>query len=193
MKGNINKRGILLILLVVFLLVCGSVAAYMFRQTPAVTNKFDKAVVSCEVHETVNGADTVYKDGKVTAKTKDSITVKNTGNIDAYIRVKIVSHWEDASGNIVAKASVTPSFTAGSGWLPGGSSTYYYAAPVAAGEFTGNLLQEESRIILSKSEDGCYQVVEIFAEAIQADPVSAVQNSWDVTIESNTKKITELK
>lgn len=167
MRQKVNKRRIILILLVALLLVCGSVAAFMIRQTPAVTNEFDKAYVACEAYET-------FSDNQ-----KTSITVTNTGNIDAYLRVKIISHWEDAKGTIVAKASVKPSFTLGDGWLTDGNGTYYYTTPVKSQASTGNLLS--SPIVLG-TEDGYYQVVEVFAEAIQAEPAKAAADSWGLSI-----------
>lgn len=171
MKKRITKDGIILILLIIAILICGAVSAFMFKQTDEITNKFDKAIVACEVQETFEN------------NVKSSIQVKNTGNIDAYLRIRLASHWEDSAGNIVAKASSIPSVTLADDWVVGSNNTYYYKKSVAPGELTGELLN--GSITLSKSEDGYYQVVEVFAEAIQAEPKKSVEESWSVTLDTD--------
>jgi hypothetical protein len=76
-----------------------------------------------------------------------------------------------------------PDITLADGWIKGSSNTYYYQNAVAPTELTDNLL--ESPIILEKDESGYMQVIEVFAEAIQSKPYSAVTDSWGVTIDSN--------
>ena len=170
-----NKHRILLVLLVaslsVLLILCGTVLAYMFRQTEYVDNEFTPAIVSCSVVEEFDGVQ------------KASIRVQNTGNIDSYLRVKLVSYWVDADGNIVAKPSKLPEITLASEWIKGGNNTYYYQTPVAPSELTETLLS--APIILEKDENGYLQVVEVFAEAIQSKPLGAVTDSWGVNIDSN--------
>jgi hypothetical protein len=162
---------ILIITLVGALMLCGTVLAYMFRQTEYEDNQFTPADVSCDVVETFNG------------ERKSSIQVQNTGNIDAYLRVRFVSYWVDTNGNIVSKPSSMPDITLADGWIKGSSNTYYYQDAVAPTELTDNLLA--SPIILEKDESGYMQVIEVFAEAIQSKPYSAVTDSWGVTIDSS--------
>lgn len=159
---------IALVLLLVLLLLCGTAFAYMFRQTQLQENQLTPASVSCRVAETFNGT------------AKSSITVENTGNIASFIRVRFVSYWVDEDGNTVGKASEMPTIQTKSGWLTGSNHTYYYAIPVAAGGSTPELLA--APIVLSVSEEGYLQVVEVFAEAIQSEPERSVETSWDVTV-----------
>ena len=101
------------------------------------------------------------------------------------MRVRLVSYWVDsATGAIAAKPSPAVSFTPGSGWVAGSGSgnTYYYQVPVAPGDTTNELLGSE---ITLTSLDGLVQVVEVFAEAIQAQPTTAVTDSWGVTLSSS--------
>ena len=167
-------RKILLVLLACSLTLTitllGSVFAYMFKQTEEVTNDLVPARVSCVVQETFDGT------------VKSSVAVKNTGNIDAYLRVRPVSYWVNAEGNIVGKKSSMPGFTVADGWIKGTNDTYYYNTPIAPGASTPNLLA--SSITLA-SEDGYRQVVEVFAEAIQSKPTGAVTSSWGVTLDEN--------
>ena len=170
-----KKSRILLIILiaslVVSLILCGTVLAYMFKQTEYKNNEFIPANVSCKVVEEFNG------------KQKTSIKVKNTGNIDAYLRVRFVSYWVDSDGNVVAKPSSMPEINMAAGWLKGENNTYYYKTPVSPTNQTESLLS--SPIILQNDADGYMQVIDVFAEAIQSKPHNAVSDSWGVVIDSN--------
>lgn len=165
---NKKNRFLIPVILAVAVL-CGSVYAYMYRKSMAVDNTFIPAYVDCVVNED-------FADNK-----KTSITVENTGNIDAYIRVRLVSYWIDESGAIVSKSSEMPTFGIADDWIPdAGNYTYYYTKKVAPDAFTTTLL--DSDITLRLSSEGYRQVVEVFAEAIQAEPDEAVTDSWNVTI-----------
>ena len=156
----------------------GTVFSYMFRRTEEKNNRFDTAKVSCGVQE--------LTDENVTEKT--SIKVKNTGNIDAYLRVRLVSYWvqtaEDGDPEIAGKPSITPAVEPGEGWIAGPSNTYYYQNPVSPNDLTNELLS--SKITL-REDDGYRQVIEVFAEAIQSKPASSVMESWNVTLDADGK------
>ncbi|MBQ8663402.1 MAG: hypothetical protein IJ471_06055 [Eubacterium sp.] len=172
-------RGLLiLVLILIAVTACGSVYAYMFKQTEEKKNQFTPAQVSCEVVE--------QTDTPLTQK--NSIKVKNTSNIDAYLRVRLVSYWVNDLGDgnyeIVAKESELPEITPMNGWIKGSNDTYYYTIPVAPESQSPNNLTTEllnASIVLTE-EDGYKQVIEVFAEAIQSEPQSAVTNSWGVTL-----------
>ena len=85
-----NRRFHVLYLAAVILLslaIVGTVAAYMFRVTQTEENLFVPAQVSCAVYETADDA--------MTRKT--GITVENTSNISAYLRLRLVTYWVDTS------------------------------------------------------------------------------------------------
>lgn len=173
-------RKILLILLALSLLLTvtmvGSVFAYMFHRTETVTNDLIPARVSCQVIE------------EFANNTKSSITVKNTGNIDAYLRVRLVTYWVNEQGEIVAEPSQMPEIRFNNGWLRGTGDTYYYSSPVAPDQTpTVDLLEET--ITLTTANDGKYrQVIEVFAEAIQAKPAGAVEDAWpEVDVDADGK------
>lgn len=162
---------IILITISVSLMLCGTVMAYMFHQTQYEDNHFTPAYVSCTVEEEFDG------------QQKTSIKVLNTGNIDAYIRVRLVSYWVDTEGKIVAKPSEMPIINLASGWLSGANNTYYYQSPVDDESSTNDLLS--STITLDKDMDGNLQVVEVFAEAMQSKPIEAVSTNWGVAIDES--------
>ena len=78
MERKILKTAIF-ILSIVLVLLCGTTFALMYRQTQSVNNQLEAAYVACTVEESFNG------------QTKTEIAVKNTGNIDAYLRLRLVS------------------------------------------------------------------------------------------------------
>ena len=83
---------------------------------------------------------------------------------------------------VVSKASkgLTVSYNK-SDWLEDGD-TYYYTKPVQPGQSTTELLN--ASIQLTK-DGGNYQVVDVFAEAIQSLPIDAVESAWGVVINGN--------
>ena len=168
----------ILVLLLLTAAITGTAFAYMFKQTEYKDNQFIPANVSCVVHEkTDNDIDVT----NITKKT--SIKVENTGNIPAYIRVRLVTYWVKDIGEgkveITGRASEMPEISTATGWVPGSNNTYYYRAPVKAGEFTGELLGPSIEL----EKDGDYlQVIEVFAEAIQSAPSGAVTSAWSVTL-----------
>ena len=158
-------------LLLALLLVCGSVFAYMFMRTDTKGTDFIPAQVSCKVYSP-------ELDDAV-----DSITVENTSNIYAYLRVRLVTYWVDGDGNVAPKPSPTLTVSYNStDWIKGSGNTFYYKVPVAPDGFTTNLLTAP---ITLGTEDGYNQEVDIFGEAIQAYPEAAAEGSWLVEVTSD--------
>lgn len=170
-----NKYIILLVVIALIIVFSSTVIAYMSKQTDYKENTFIPAAVSCKVIETTNDA--------VSEKTE--IKVKNTSNIPVYIRVRLVSYWEN-NNNIIAKQSPELEFDYSNDWIKGENDTYYYKKTVAPDEFTLNLLAESSIIELQEDSEGNNQVIEVFAEAIQSNPSKSIINSWNVIIDKNS-------
>lgn len=169
-----NLIRIVIVLTVVLVLLCGTTLALMFRQTSLVTNAFETAIVDCQVHEQTDT-------GSVMASAKSSITVENTGNIPAYIRVRFVSYWVDGEGHVVGKASEMPVISYDETTWFEQNGIYYCRTPIAVGGFTPELLQSGKTIVLrTDTETGYRQVLEVFADAIQSEPHKAVTQSWNV-------------
>ena len=136
----------------------GGTVAYIVTNTSAVKNEFTPGQVSCLIEETFSGG------------IKSVVTVKNTGNTPAYIRVAVVGNAIDADGKVTGNYS--PVISLGDGWVQSGNY-YYYTSPVSPSASTGNLLS--GNISVSAS-----QQVTILADAIQATPVDAVTSAWGV-------------
>lgn len=181
---NKRTRTALILIGVITLLavLCGTVLAYMFRQTQEKDNRFEPGIVSCKVHEvTDSGISSELTE-------KSSIKIENTGNIAAYLRVRFVSYWvqtaADGSTDIAPISSEMPVFEIADGWIEGSNDTYYYTTPVSPGQLTDELLSQGTTIPLAE-KDGYLQVIEVFAEAIQSQPESSVTESWPVTLDEN--------
>ena len=109
-------------------------------------------------------------------------------NAAAYLRIRLVSYYVYANGSIAGRVSSQyPTLTLQNGWIAGADHTYYYHTPVEPDAETG-ILCDPITLGTVELADGktVYQVLEVFAEAIQAEPVRAVQEAWNVTV-SGTK------
>ena len=174
-KRRSNKAGtmFLSLLLVVTLAISGTVA-YLVTKSEPVENKFTPSHVACQVTEDFNGT------------IKSNVNVKNTGDTDAYIRVKLVSYRVNAQGQHIGGTVAVPSFTPGENWKLHTDGYYYYTIPVAPnGGVPANPLIGKPGITLTGSysdADGGSQVIEVMAEAIQSGPDYAVGQSWGVSI-----------
>ena len=159
------KKQLILIAILSVLALAGSVYAYMFQRTDPQNAAFVPAYVACQV-----------TDG-------ETVVVKNTGNIPAYIRVRLVTYWVDGDGNVAPKTPPVLAITPINGWVTGTDHTYYYPVPVGPEASTLTLLA--SSVVLT--EEGEYkQCVDVFVEAIQADPTITVEEAWDVTVSGST-------
>lgn len=153
----------------------GVTLSFMFKKAEK-TNTFVPAAVTCKVEESLLSG------------VKSNVCVKNTGNAAAYLRIRLVSYYVYNDNSIAGRVpSQYPTLTLQNGWIAGADHTYYYTTPVKPDEKTG-ILCDPITLGTVELADGktVYQVLEVFAEAIQAEPVRAVQEAWNVTV-SGTK------
>lgn len=165
-------------LVALLLLLCCTVAgtlAYLVDSTDPVTNTFTPAHVSTEVNEDFDGI------------TKSNVTIKNTGDIDAYIRAAVIINWADANGNVYGGGTPVEGtdYTAPvlqNGWIKVGDY-YYYTSAVPAGSSTGTLFAPIEQLKTCKDTNYGLQVT-ILADGIQAEPVHVVADVWkDVRVD----------
>lgn len=171
------KRSLVLVVsvLALVLAVAGGTLAWLTANSTPVTNTFTPAQVSCAVEENFNGT------------TKKDVNVKNTSDIDAYLRVKLVTYRVNKDGQHIGGTAAIPDFHLGANWVKYGDF-YYYTLPVAPGAVPAEPLIGDSGITLSEytDVDGGKQVIEVMAEAIQSVPAKAVGEAWGVTIDNGT-------
>ncbi len=153
-------------LLMVLFMSVGGTLAWLTAHTSAITNTFTVATPGVKIEE---GFD---------KQTKSNVQVKNTGEVEAYIRVALVPTWEDENGNAVAEpASLDDlSITWGNSgkWLKGTDGYWYYKEPVAPGYSTEVLLEKAT----VTTENGYHMNLQVMADSIQADPTRAVTAMW---------------
>ena len=163
----------------------GLTLAFMFKKAEK-TNRFIPAEVSCAVREKMDGNEVTGI--AAVGSEKSDIRVENTGNVKEFIRLRLVSYYVDSNGDIVGTVSSQyPTLSLKNGWIDGANHTYYYPFPTDPGGMT-EILCEPFSLGQMQLADGktVYQVIEVIAEAVQAEPVSAVREAWGVTVTNNT-------
>lgn len=173
------KRSLVLVVsvLALVLAVAGGTLAWLTANSGPVTNTFTPAQVTCTVEETFDGT------------TKSDVKIKNTSNIDAYIRAYVVVTWKNAQGNVYGKpvkdTDYTIEYATGTGWDKGSDGYYYYTSPVVANDGLTGVLITKCEPVADKAPAGYDLSVEIIAEAIQSLPTTTVTSVWPVTVDAN--------
>ena len=172
-----NKKLILLISIAAILilaLTAGTTLAWLKASSGPVVNTFEPAKVTSQVEESI-------KDG-----VKSDVRIKNTSNIDAYIRATVVINWVDDKGNVAAQKPIKDTdyeityYDSNSGWWER-DGYYYYSSAVASDHLTNELIKE-CKAVANKAPEGYSLSVEIIADAIQSVPDKAVSDAWNVTV-----------
>lgn len=168
-------------------ILSGGTFAFLITSTDLVVNTFESTHVACAVLE--NGSDgTSPFDGKV----KTNVKIKNTGEVQSYIRAKVVVTWmsedekqvtaskpiDDTDYIIVyadehASENVPPT-----NWVRGADGYWYYTVPVNVEATTTNLIESCSLVNGVTPPEGYYLSVEIVASAIQSTPINVVTTVW---------------
>lgn len=132
---------------------------------------------------------------RVTVNVKDNVSIKNTGNANAYVRAAILGYWVNSDGNLVAPWNYNPANPSASGFtglVASGTTSsnweynaldnyYYYKQPVEGGAalagtsalFTSYTAPTEAPI------SGSHLEMVIAVQAVMYDEAkSNVKNSW---------------
>lgn len=148
----------------------GGTIAWLVTKTDSITNTFQPSQVTCAVEESFDG------------KVKTDVNVKNTGDIDAFIRVKLVTYRTNDDGQHIGGAATLPDFTLGAGWVEY-DGYYYYTLPVAPNATPATNLANKMTLTETYTDaDGGHQSIDVMAEAIQSVPEEAVGKAWGVKI-----------
>lgn len=173
-KGADRGRGkpatLLISLLLIFGIAVSGTLSYLFVSSALANNSFRAVKVKSEVSESFGGS------------LKTNVAIKNSGDIDAFIRVALVLTWEDDNGNAVNRpASLADlNITLNSAdWFCGSDGYYYCKTRLAPSAFTPVLINSAS--VKPDSAGylaGCHLNLQILSEAIQAEPETAVSSAW---------------
>lgn len=175
---HLNGRLTAMVIATVMLLALaiGGTVAWLTDTSPAVVNTFTPSQVSCKVEEDFDNQTGV----------KSKVQVKNTSDIPAFIRVKLVTYRTNGKGQHIggtAELNFTPA--ANSGWVEH-NGYYYYTQPVQPQNFTGILIDEIRLQDPYMDADGGRQAMDVMAEAIQSVPEAAVKEAWGAGFSINT-------
>ena len=173
-NGGMKRSLVLMVsLLAMMLVVAGGTLAWLTAQD-SVSNTFTPAHVSCAVEEEFEN------------NIKSDVNVRNTSDVPAYLRVKLVTYRVNEAGQHIGGTATIPAFTPGADWVKHGDY-YYYTKPVEAEQTPAEPLIGKDGIKLKEytDADGGKQVIEVMAEAIQSLPDTAVQDAWGVTVNAN--------
>ena len=144
----------------------GGVWSYLVSRTDTVSNEFVPAKVTCEVEET-------FQNG-----VKENVCIKNTGNVNAFIRAAVVVTFEADDGKVLANAPVE-----NADWQKGADGFWYHKKSVSPNNTTSQLIGKAEAVSVP---DGYKLNIRILATAIQSDPESAVKEAWNVTVSGGT-------
>ena len=163
-----RNRAILVIAVAALVCALGAAGAvaFLIDTTNPVENTFDPSEVTCEVKEPG------WTDG---ASVKENVSVTNTSNIPAYIRVALVANYADADGNL---SPVNPAYTLRwneTDWYRAADGYYYCKAAVAPGADTPVLIHSCSAAGVPA---GYHFELQVIASAIQSAPFDAVSEAW---------------
>lgn len=153
--------------LLLALAIGGTVAWLSTKDTP-ITNTFTPSQVACQVQEEFD---------KTTGE-KTNVNVKNTGDIDAFIRVKLVTYRTNDKGQHIGGTAALPEFQLGADWVKHGGY-YYYTKPVKPNQAPATNLTNSMTLTSKYTDaDGGHQAIDVMAEAIQSVPEAAVKAAW---------------
>lgn len=155
--------GLLAVLL--FASIAGTIA-YM-QVDNHISNSFTVAKLSIELNETFDGKD------------KTNVTVKNTGDVPAYLRAAIVVNWKDTDGTVISANESEYSMVMGPEWIQGADSYWYCKKPIDAGQPSPALIANCKPKVVKEGQRLC---VDILAQGVQAEPMAAVGELWSATV-----------
>lgn len=172
--------------------------AYVFTHTDSVKNIFERAHVACDVLE--NGTD---GNSQFDGVTKSNVRIKNTGNVQSYIRAAVVVTWMSEDQSIVTSAKPVDDTDyviiyadetgATTNWEKGKDGYWYYKIPVDVDGVTENLIESCSLKNGVTPPKDFYLSVEIVASSIQSTPPNVVKEQWDSGVEDVNETILEIR
>lgn len=167
-----NKRVVTIVVLCLCILLCavGGVFAYLTDKTDPLENTFVPTKVTCLVDETFEGG------------VKSNVKVRNTGDVNAYIRAAVIATFVSNDGKVYSKAPIEGvDYTivwSNDKWQKGSDGFWYYSDSVKPSAFTANLIETATENV---TPEGYNLNLQIIATAIQSDPDAAVQSAWGIT------------
>ena len=167
-KKTRSARPWLLTGLLAVLLLASIAGTIAYMQVHShISNSFTVAKLSVELNEKFDG------------KEKKDVTVKNTGDVPAYLRAAIVVNWKDTDGTVISANESEYSMAMGPEWIQGADSYWYCKKPTDAGQPSPALIVSCKPTVVKADQ---HLSVEILIQGVQAEPATAVKELWDATV-----------
>ena len=170
-----KKRNLIIILSILLLITVSTTIAFLSKKS-TIDNNFILGTVSTQVDETFEN------------NVKEDVSIKNTGNVDSYIRAFILISYKDEDGVILTDTPIlntdySMTISNSTNWIYSNTDGfYYYKLPVEPNNNTDILIDECREL---QSHNGKILNVDIITESIQATPADAVEEAWGVSITNN--------
>jgi len=167
-KSGIKKSVLLLVSLVLIgVMAVGGTVAVLVAQSDTLTNIFKSSTVSVS-------ASVLQANGGITA------SIKNDGDIAAYVRAAIVVTWQNGNGDVYGASVPGESdytLSVSNEWQKSADGFYYCTTPVSA-NVTKSLIEGCAQTANAKAPEGYQLHVFVAAEGIQSVPAEAVTDAW---------------
>ena len=183
-----RKMTLLVSVFIITFLITGGTLAFLNAQTNSVNNIFTPGKVSTSINETFGH------------NVKSNVSIKNTGNVTAYIRAAVVVTWQDNDGNVAPATPIeNEDYTIAyklseDGWVKSSDGFYYWVEPVKSivededNCNTGVLITTCSPVE-GTAPEGYSLCVEVLGSGIQFIPTSVVTTEWSSGV-SNVNETT---
>ena len=173
---KLNKKTVFIISLCIVCLAVfavNGIYAYLISKTETHSNTIVPATVSCTVEEN-------FENG-----IKQDVKVRNTGNVNAFIRAAVVATFVSQEGKVLSTApqeNVDYNITFNTqDWKKGSDGFWYHSEAVVPDGVTSVLIQSATA---QSAPDGYKLNIQIIATSIQSDPQTAVQSAWGVNVDN---------
>ena len=166
-----NKRQIILAALGVILLIVSGISTTMLYIIDAQkeTNRIVIGYNEIDIKEEFDPPPELKQGDNIYKK---AVSIKNTGNTEAYVRVfadfssKEIADISQISNDNGETYSSLSSFTPSNGWVHGNDTYYYYTTPLAPGESTSALFTNVKTTFENADEIQQYELI-VYAESVQ--------------------------
>ena len=175
LKKSVKRALIMISSLILIISTVSLTIAYLMKNNN-IDNEFILGTVSTSVEETFEN------------NIKKDVSIKNTGNVNSYIRASIIISYKDSNNVILSDTPIENTdyiidFSQSTNWIYSNTDGfYYYKLPVEPNTNTDILIDECKD--LQEYQDKILNV-DIVTQSIQAEPSSAVTEAWGVNITNN--------
>ena len=172
-----SKKTVLLLTSVfaLILMSVGFTAAYYVDTSETVKNKFTAADPEIFINETKT--ENIKSDRVITNDASENA-------VAVYVRARLVTYWQDEIDGELRTVPMPAGAEVSGGAVQSGwfvrDGIYYYSQKLQPGVSSSVMLSPITVTIPDGSTAQC--IIDVVAEAIQAEPAQAVQNSWSVSV-----------